>query len=94
MLIKIKSNFEVRGISEHNLVEFQGEGITLRKFLEEMSEKGLNGLELFNSSDEINTEDFLISLNGKEYPFLPDKLDTRLKDGDIVEINVLVLGGG
>lgn len=37
---------------------------------------------------------FVVSVNGQELPFLSDRLDTELKDGDEVQVAVVVFGGG
>lgn len=37
---------------------------------------------------------FVVSVNGQEIPFLSDRLDTELKEGDEVQVAVVVFGGG
>jgi len=39
-------------------------------------------------------QDLVLSLNGKEIWFYPTVLNTPLKEGDLVEIYMLPLGGG
>ena len=39
-------------------------------------------------------EFFTVSINGKEYRFLPQRLDSPLRDGDVVEVAVVMFGGG
>jgi hypothetical protein len=38
--------------------------------------------------------DVEVSINGKDVWFYPNALNTRLKDGDSVEVNLVPLGGG
>lgn len=40
------------------------------------------------------SRDFGVSVNGVEYELLPDRLDTPLKEGDDLEITMVMLGGG
>lgn len=95
MRILLKSNFEVAGIFEKGYIEMSGSDITLRQLLDELSRKTGGTMEIVSQKTrEVNPEDFSIALNGLEYPFLPQRLDTRLREGDVVDVTITVLGGG
>ncbi len=95
MRIILKSNFEANnGVFQKGYIDMPGE-TTLRQVLDELS-RGTGGtMEIIRPrTKEVNPEDFTIVLNGKEYPFLSQRLDTRLKEGDVVEVMITVFGGG
>lgn len=95
MQIILKSNFDVAGIFEKGYVELDGSDVTLRQLLDYLSRQTKGTMELINSKTrEVTPEDFSVSVNGMEYPFLPGRLETRLKEGDVVEVSITVLGGG
>ncbi len=95
MRITLKSNFEVAGIFEKGYIDMPGENVTLRNLLNNLSEITKGTMELISQkTNEVNPEDFFVSINDVEYPFLPGRLETKLKDGDVVDITITVLGGG
>ncbi|MBI4330521.1 MAG: MoaD/ThiS family protein [Chloroflexi bacterium] len=95
MKIVLKSNFEVAGIFARGYIEMPGDDITLRRLLDELSGRTGGTMEIVSPrTREVNPEDFSVSLNGLEYPFLPRRLDTLLKEGDVVDVMITVLGGG
>ncbi len=95
MRIVLKSNFDVAGIFEKGYVELDGSDVTLRQLLDHLSRQTKGTMELISpKTREVNPEDFSVSLNGMEYPFLPGRLETKLKDGDVAEVSITVLGGG
>lgn len=95
MHIILKSNFDVAGIFEKGHIELDGSDVTLRQLLDQLSRQTKGTMELVSpKTKEVNPEDFSVSLNGMEYPFLPGRLETRLKEGDVVEVSITVLGGG
>ncbi|MBI2935010.1 MAG: MoaD/ThiS family protein [Chloroflexi bacterium] len=95
MHINLKSNFEVAGIFEAGYVDLPGNGFTLRQLLDELSRRSQGTMEIIRPrTREVNPEDFTVLVNGREYPFLPQRLDTALNDGDTVEVMITVLGGG
>lgn len=95
MRIVLKSNFEVAGIFEKGYIEMPGGDIALRHLLDELSRKSGGTMEIVSpKTREVTPEDFSVSLNGLEYPFLPRRLDTLLKEGDVVDVMITVLGGG
>lgn len=85
MIIKIKTNF--CGQPELDL-----EMPTLKKVLIELSER--IKFPILNPTNEEVSDDFKVYLNGVEYEGLPRRIDTELKDGDNVEVTIIVLAGG
>ena len=92
MRIVLKSNFSLGG-------PFSEGEIILKE--EDMSLRDLLGLVGRNSSlhiiDEKNGEvdsTFEIYVNEREYWIQPDSLDYRLRDGDVVDIRLVIFAGG
>ncbi len=92
MKVIIRSNFMIDGFPENGLMEVKPP-VTLRDVLKELESRTKTGL-LDRHSDEVATQTFAIFLNGLEYQFLPQRLDSRLRDGDEVRVNVLQMAGG
>lgn len=88
----IRSNFMIEGLPENGLLEVKAP-VTLREVLKELESRTKTGL-VDRHSGEVDTQTFAIFLNGLEYQFLPQRLDTRLRDGDEVRVNVLQMAGG
>lgn len=89
MKIKVKTNFGLKGIEEDG-IRFEGNP-SLKDVVSELSEKAEFSLIYPNGEVDPDVE---ITLNGLEYAFLPQNLDTELKEDDLVEIMMLALGGG
>jgi molybdopterin converting factor small subunit len=85
MKIKVKTNF-------YGQPELQIETPTLKKVLHELSRK--IKFSILNPSEEQVHSDFKVYLNGVEHEDLPHGIDTELKEGDKVEITMVVLAGG
>ncbi len=85
MLVKVRTNF-------FGQLEFEIETPTLRKVLLELSEKGQ--FSIFSPKDDEVQSDFKVYLNRIEYERLPERMDTELKDGDQVEVTLVILAGG
>ena len=85
MLVKVKTNF----IGQ---VELDAEPPTLKEVLLGLSKK--SGIPILDSDASEVHSDFKIYLNGIEYERLPESLETALKNGDQVEVNLIVLAGG
>lgn len=79
MKIQLKLGFD------HNESELDTQSGTLRDLLLELIKKYPNTRFYNKERDEVNFE-FFVELNGQMHDTLPDELDTRLKDGDSVEI--------
>ncbi len=92
MQIVLKSNFDVAGMLGRESLEL-AEGSSVRSLLNLLSRKCAVNL-IDAKSGQVNVNDFTIILNGKEHPFWPKGLDTKLRDADEVQILVMPLGGG
>jgi len=77
--IHLKSSFD------SNESELQTQSSTLGDLLFELSKKYPNA-KFYNRERREVSFDFFVELNGQMHDTLPDELDTRLKDGDKVEI--------
>ena len=91
MRILLNTNFVVLN-SESREINLPSTIMTVRDLIE-YAGRQVNFQFFKNGSGELET-DLGIVLNGKEVWFYPDKLDTRLKDGDSVVLYLMPLGGG
>jgi hypothetical protein len=92
MRILLRSNFDIAGMIGNESVELK-EGSSVRRLLEFVAKRC--SLRLIDARNgQINGSDFRVNLNGKEHPFWPEGLDTRLRDSDEVQILVMPLAGG
>ena len=90
MKITLKSNFDL-GLEE---MEFADDSTSLRNLLEELGRLHTD-MEFIDPRNPTDVEEFFtVSINGKEYRFLPQRLDSPLRDGDVVEVAVVMFGGG
>ena len=89
MRINVKANFRIAGI-DNDHAEIEGRP-TLGSLLIDLAKGSDFPFLLSDGKIEPEVE---IRLNGLEYPFLPKGLDTRVKEGDLVEVMILALGGG
>jgi hypothetical protein len=92
MRVVLKSNFDVGGLPGQDALELQ-EGCSMRSLLDLLSQQCRVNL-IDPKSGRVNVTDFTLILNGKEYPFWPQGLDTRLRAADEVQIFLMPLGGG
>lgn len=87
--IIIKSTFNL------NEVSIETRSDTLGAVLEELSRKNaLTDIQFFDPWNGEVYPDCDVHLNGQPYGTLAEGLDTRLKDGDRVEIIQFTLAGG
>ena len=90
MKITLKSNFDI-GVFE---MEFPQSQVTLRDVIQKLSQRQ-QGLGVIKESNPMEIDaGFDVRVNGRDYVFLPQRLDSLLKDGDQVEVSVSALGGG
>jgi len=77
-------------------VELETQSTTLGSLLDELSKSyNVKEVEFFDSDRREVHFDCDVLLNGQSYQVLPEGLDTRLGDGDEVEIiKLIVLQGG
>ena len=87
--ITLKSSF---GLNETDL---ETRSTTLGALLDELSNNyKLIKAEFFDSERKEVCPDYEVLVNERLYQVLPDGLDTKLKDGDEVEIIMFILAGG
>jgi len=85
MGVKVKTNF-------FGQPEFEIENPTIKKILLELSKK--TQFSIFNPVNKEIHGEFKVYLNGIEHDGLTNGIDTELKEGDEVEITMVVLSGG
>jgi hypothetical protein len=95
MKIKIDSNFVIPGLEGENEILLDRPAITLRELLEELSLRSSGRVRFIRPSTEaVHSMDFTIEVNGLPNQGSREDLDLVLKEGDVVVIKVLPLGGG
>ncbi len=88
MKIVLKSPFNP------NEIEVETQSATLGALLVELSRNTLTNIQFFDLRGGEVYPDCDVQLNGQPFGALVDGLDTRLKDGDQVEIIMFTLAGG
>jgi molybdopterin converting factor small subunit len=76
------------------VMDIEGTKITLRQLLARVDKQHDRELQFFDPATGELEELFKINVNGQDCQYLPGRLDTVLKDGDLVEIAILAVGGG
>jgi molybdopterin converting factor small subunit len=95
MKIHIKSNFVVPGLDNGELVDLDQSKLTIREFLEELSQRSPTRVEYVRpGAQTINPDEWEIKINDTPYSQWGAGLETPLKDGDTVTIIIIPLGGG
>jgi hypothetical protein len=91
--IRIESNFVIPGLQGKELdVE---EKTTVRQLLGEIARLSDERIEFFRGgSEQLDTEDWEVDINGVPYYAHTTQLETLLTDGDLVAIRIVVIGGG
>jgi len=96
MSITVKSFLTLRQVTNNQSeIVLDGDPMTIRELLDRLEE--MFGRELSEMMFEPETREvhhfFKIIINGRHYTTLPDKVETVLKDGDVVAIFPPVAGG-
>jgi molybdopterin converting factor small subunit len=95
MKIHVKSNFVVPGLDNGDFVDLDQSQLTIREFLEELSERSPTRVEYVRPGTQtINPDEWEIRINDIPYHLCGRGLETSLKDGDTVTIIIIPLGGG
>jgi len=89
--IALISNFSL-GISDSESFLLPPDITTIGDLLRHVGEQ-MNFPFIAANADDLR-RDIEVSINGKDVWFYPSALNTRLKDGDSVEVNLVPLGGG
>jgi hypothetical protein len=89
MKIKLKGPFN------QSWIDVNTSSARLSDFLSEISaDKKAFPMEFFNRHKNQVTADCEIYLNGKSYSALADGLDSKLNEGDEIEIIIIIMTGG
>ncbi|MBT4089508.1 MAG: MoaD/ThiS family protein [Deltaproteobacteria bacterium] len=96
MSITVKSFLTLRPLTNNQSeIVIDGDLMTIRELLDRLRE--MFGKELSETMFEPETQEirqlFKIIVNGRHYTTLPDKIETVLKDGDVVAIFPPLAGG-
>jgi molybdopterin converting factor small subunit len=95
MRIWVKSNFVVPGLDNGEFVDLDQSQLTIREFLEELSERAPTRVEYVRpGARTINPDEWEIRINDIPYHQWSEGLETSLRDGDTVTIIIIPLGGG
>lgn len=93
MRIRIESNFFIVGFEGKELEA--SEGTTLRQLLGKLAGFAEGRIEFFRrGSDELDTDDWEVHVNGIPYHKCRAQLETLLADSDLVEVRMNMMGGG
>ena len=74
------------------VMELGGEEASLRAILNEISKRC--GVEVIDPKTGEVKSVYDVSVNGREYWLLPNRLDTKLHNEVDVKVDVIMLGGG
>ena len=95
MKIYVKSNFIIPGLDHGECVNLNQSQLTVREFLEEISERLPTRVEFVRpGAQTINPDEWEIRINSIPCPQWSAGLETPLKDEDTVTITIIPLGGG
>ena len=96
MKIRIKGFFSIKeALGGRGEGEMEVEHATIRELLTGLSERygtRFKDQVLDPQTNEVRSENQIL-LNGRHYRYLPEGLDTELKEGDFLAIFPLVAGG-
>jgi len=95
MRIYVKSNFVVPGLVNGEFFDSDQSQLTLREFLQELSERAPSRVEYLRpGANALDPDEWEVDVNGISYQRCSNGLETVLKDQDTVTIRILALGGG
>ena len=97
MKILLETNFGWGWESNDGEVELTDSQPTLRALLEELSRRYPEGGTFIDpETNKVDPDEYLVTVNGGSWEFLPERLETKLNKGDRVAImkSIEMLGGG
>ena len=94
MRINLESNFMLLGSEDIERIDFETTEVTLKGLLEAISSRSTNNPEFLNKDGTDVTIGWDISINGCPLGESERGVNSVLRDGDKVEINLDLLGGG
>ena len=88
----------ITALLQEGEVELEDARPTIRALLEELSREYSKEKVTFidPETDEVDPEEYLVMVNGRAWEFLPQRLETEIKEGDRVSVTkwLDLLGGG
>jgi len=96
MRLKVKPLLTIKGVMGNNAdLEMEMEYATIRGLLVELSSKyGEDFRDEFLDPETLEIKrHYLLLVNGRHYLDLPDRLDTRLSEGDLLVLSPPLAGG-
>ena len=93
MIINLDSNFFILGCHDLTKIELR-ESLTLKDFLRGLSRLSSDSTEYVTSGGEALSPGWTVQINGNVLGFNNACLDTVLRDGDRVSINLDLICGG
>lgn len=94
MRIKLESNFMLLGSEDIDGIDFDSHEITLKQLLEAITRRSTHSPQFLNRDKTDLTSGWDIRVNGRAFGMCEQGIDTMMKDGDGVAINIEMLGGG
>ncbi len=97
MKVVVESNFELWGEFQKQEIEMPGASPTLRALLEEVSRNADGEFRIIDPErDDIDPFAYQVFIRGSAYQLLPDRLETRLREGEKISVMKWMdtLGGG
>lgn len=92
MRIVLKSNFSLGGPLSEGEIVLKEEDMVLRDLLNLIERN--SGLHIIDPKNGEVDSTFEIYVNEREYWIQPDSLDYKLRDGDEVDIRLVMFAGG
>jgi len=96
MKIRVKAFLTLRqGMGNQGSLEMEIGQLTIRELLKKLCSEFGEGFEqmVFDSCSKTLSGNTKVLVNGRHYSTLPEKLDTRLKEGDEVALFPPLAGG-
>ncbi len=94
MKIFLKSNFVLLGDRDIDSIEFDSPEITLKRLLDEIALRATHSPRFLNCDGTDLCMGWVVEIDGRPFDMCQEGVNTILKDGARVVINIEMLGGG
>ncbi len=86
----------IKTLLQEGEVELADAQPTIRSLLQELAREHSKVIFIDPEINEVDPDEYLVMVNGRNWEFLPQRLETELNDGDRVSITMWLdlLGGG